>query len=76
MEYLLILLLGLVIGSFLNVCIFRIPREESIAFPGSHCMKCGYELKWYDLVPVVSYIILHGKCRKCGDKISLQYPII
>ena len=76
MEYLLVLLLGLVIGSFLNVCIFRIPREESIAFPGSHCMKCGYKLKWIDLIPVFSYIALHGKCRKCGDKISIQYPII
>lgn len=70
------IMFGLCIGSFLNVCIYRIPREESIVFPGSHCMKCGYELKWYDLIPVLSYISLRGKCRKCGDRISIQYPII
>lgn len=70
------IMFGLCIGSFLNVCIYRIPREESIVFPGSHCMKCGYELKWYDLIPVFSYISLRGKCRKCGDRISVQYPII
>lgn len=70
------IMFGLCIGSFLNVCIYRIPREESIVFPGSHCMKCGYELKWYDLIPVFSYISLKGKCRKCGDRISIQYPII
>lgn len=70
------IMFGLCIGSFLNVCIYRIPREESIVFPGSHCMKCGYELKWYDLIPVVSYISLRGKCRKCGDRISIQYPIV
>lgn len=76
MDYVLVLILGLVIGSFLNVCIYRIPKEESIAFPPSHCMKCGYRLKWYDLVPVISYITLKGRCRKCKDKISIQYPIV
>jgi len=67
---------GLIIGSFLNVCIFRIPREESISFPPSHCMKCGTPIKPYDLFPVISYFILKGRCRKCGDKISIRYPII
>lgn len=69
-------ILGLVIGSFLNVCIYRIPREESIAFPPSHCTNCGYRLKWYDLIPLFSYLILRGKCRKCGEKISFIYPLI
>lgn len=76
MEYLVVLITGLCIGSFLNVCIYRVPLEESIAFPGSHCFNCGYELKWYDLVPVLSYALLMGKCRKCKEKISMQYPLI
>lgn len=71
-----ILIIGLVIGSFLNVCIYRIPRKESIAFGASHCTKCGNRIKWYDLVPVISYLILRGRCRYCKDKISIQYPII
>ncbi|GFR36406.1 prepilin peptidase [Thermobrachium celere] len=69
-------ILGLVIGSFLNVCIYRIPRDESIVFPPSHCTNCGYRLRWYDLIPVVSYIFLRGKCRSCGEKISMLYPSI
>ena len=60
----------------MNVCIYRIPNEESIAFPPSHCMKCGYRLQPMDLVPVFSYVFLKGKCRSCGDKISIQYPAI
>lgn len=71
-----IFLYGLLIGSFLNVCIYRIPREESIVFPSSHCFGCGTNLKWYDLVPVFSYMVQKGKCRYCGEKISSQYPII
>jgi len=72
----LILIIGLCIGSFLNVCIYRIPREESISFPPSHCTSCGYNLRFYDLIPLLSYITLKGKCRKCKDKISLQYPLV
>ncbi len=72
----LIILLGLLIGSFLNVCIYRIAREESISFPPSHCTSCGYNLKPKDLVPVLSYIFLGGKCRSCKEKISIQYPIV
>lgn len=72
----LISLYGLLIGSFLNVCIYRIPREESIAFPSSHCPNCGTSLKWCDLVPVFSFIVQRGKCRYCGEKISPQYPTI
>ena len=74
--YILIFLYGIVIGSFLNVCIYRIPRGESIAKERSHCMTCGYQLRWYDLVPLFSWLVLRGKCRKCKAPISPQYPII
>lgn len=72
----LVLIYGLLIGSFLNVCIYRIPREESIAFPPSHCTNCNGRIKPYDLIPVVSYIFLRGKCRNCGQKISIKYPLV
>ncbi len=79
-EYIIIgiwfFLFGIVIGSFLNVCIYRLPKGESLAKERSHCMKCGYTLSWYDLVPVFSYLFLRGRCRKCGEHISAQYPII
>ncbi len=75
-PYIIIFLYGIVIGSFLNVCIFRIPKQESIVKVNSHCMSCGYRLKWYDLIPLFSYLFLGGKCRKCGSKISVQYPIV
>lgn len=67
---------GLVFGSFFNVCIYRIPREENIAFPPSHCAKCGRELKAYELIPVISWIILRGRCKGCNEKISIVYPLI
>ena len=76
MDIFLVVIFGLVIGSFLNVCICRIANEESIAFPPSHCTNCGYELKANDLIPVLSYIFLGGKCRSCKEKISIQYPIV
>ena len=71
-----IFLYGIVIGSFLNVLIYRIPKHENIATKRSHCMECGYQLKWYDLIPLFSYLFLRGRCRKCGTRISIQYPII
>lgn len=74
--YSIIFLFGIVIGSFLNVCIFRIPNQEDIVKTGSHCMSCGYRLKWYDMIPVASFLALRGKCRKCGAKLSVQYPLI
>lgn len=67
---------GSLIGSFLNVCIYRIPNEESVSFPPSHCGVCGNFLKARDLVPIVSYLFLKGKCRYCSEKVSKQYPII
>lgn len=74
--YIFIFVLGTIIGSFLNVCIFRIPLEQSIAFPPSHCMNCGKRLKWYDMFPIISWIILKGKCRYCKSKISYRYPLV
>jgi len=68
--------IGLVIGSFSNVCIYRIPRNESLVWPGSHCPKCSKPIKFYDNIPLISYIILKGKCRNCGEPIPLQYPIV
>jgi leader peptidase (prepilin peptidase) / N-methyltransferase len=69
-------LFGLVIGSFLNVCIYRLPRGVSIAFPRSRCTKCETPIRPYDNIPVFSYIILRGKCRSCGNPISIQYPLV
>ena len=74
--YIIIFLFGIVIGSFLNVCIYRIPKHEDIVKTRSHCMSCGYQLEWYDMFPVFSYLFLGGKCRKCGAKLSVQYPLI
>ena len=74
--YVVAFLFGIVIGSFLNVCIFRIPKGEDLASKRSHCMSCGYQLRWFDLIPLFSWIALRGHCRKCHAKISAQYPII
>lgn len=71
-----IFILGLLIGSFLNVCVYRIPQDESISYPPSHCTNCKNRIKPYDLIPVVSYIFLRGKCRYCGENISIKYPLI
>ena len=68
--------LGACIGSFLNVCIFRLPRQESIIFPASHCMNCGAKLKPLDNIPLLSFLFLGGKCRYCHTKISWQYPLV
>jgi len=67
---------GLVVGSFLNVCISRLPAGESVAFPGSRCPKCRSPIRWYDNVPVVSYIALSGRCRSCGTRIPIRYPVV
>lgn len=71
-----VFLYGIVIGSFLNVCIYRIPLGESVAKERSHCMNCGHQLSWYELIPIISWFALGGKCRKCKAKISVQYPLI
>ncbi len=68
--------LGLVIGSFLNVCIYRIPIEKSIIYPPSSCPNCNMRIKWYDNIPIISYMVLRGKCRYCKQPISPIYPLI
>ncbi len=74
--YVLAVVLGLCVGSFLNVVIYRLPEGMSLAKPSSHCTSCGYSLKWYDNIPVLSYIMLGGKCRKCKEKISPRYMLV
>lgn len=71
-----LMIMGMIIGSFLNVCIYRIPKKESIIYPSSHCTTCHHPLKAYDLIPIISYVFLGGKCRYCKDPISIRYPII
>jgi leader peptidase (prepilin peptidase)/N-methyltransferase len=69
-------LLGTIIGSFLNVCIVRLPHEKSVVFPASHCVKCQKPIAWYDNIPLVSYLILGGKCRHCQAKFSFRYFLV
>ena len=72
----LIFILGLIIGSFLNVCIHRMPKKKSIFFQASHCPSCKKNIFWYDNIPVLSYMILAGECRFCKSKISFRYPVV
>ena len=74
--YVMVFLFGITIGSFLNVCIFRLPAGESLTKKNSHCMTCGTPIKWYDLIPVFSWLFLRGKCRACGAKISGRYILV
>ncbi len=76
MEGILVFVLGLIFGSFANVCIYRMPKHMSVVKPASHCTGCNNSIKWYDNIPILSYIFLRGKCRNCGSKISLIYPSI
>lgn len=68
--------IGLLIGSFLNVVVWRVPRGESLVSPGSHCPTCDVAIRWFDNVPVVSWLLLRGRCRNCGEGISLRYPVV
>jgi leader peptidase (prepilin peptidase)/N-methyltransferase len=70
------LLIGLLFGSFLNVCISRLPAHQSIVTPGSHCMACGHAIRWYDNVPVLSWLVLRACCRDCKARISWRYPAV
>lgn len=74
--YIIVFLYGIIIGSFVNVLIYRIPKKENFVRTRSHCMSCGYQLQWYDLIPLFSWLALGGKCRKCKEKISVQYPLV
>jgi len=68
--------LGCVVGSFLNVCIYRLPIRKSIVWPASACTKCGHELSWYENVPIASWLVLRARCRQCGEPIAMRYPIV
>lgn len=76
MQWGLVTLFGLLFGSFLNVLILRIPKDESVVFPASHCPTCQHDLKWWHNIPLISWILLGGKCAFCKEKISFQYPLI
>ncbi|PIQ30054.1 MAG: prepilin peptidase [Zetaproteobacteria bacterium CG_4_9_14_3_um_filter_49_83] len=77
-EFLIVLsgIVGLMMGSFFNVCVHRIPRRESIVTPGSHCPSCNHAIAWYDNIPLVSWSILKGQCRHCAQPISFRYPVL
>lgn len=74
--YLFAFLLGAVVGSFLNVCICRLPEEKSVVFPPSACPKCGSRISWYDNIPIISFLLLRAKCRSCKAPISWRYPLV
>jgi leader peptidase (prepilin peptidase)/N-methyltransferase len=67
---------GALIGSFLNVVIWRVPRGESLSHPGSHCPNCNHTIRWFDNIPVISWLVLRGRCRDCGSRISARYPLV
>ncbi len=78
-QYLLelwVFFLGGAVGSFLNVVVYRLPRGESLVYPSSHCPRCGHAIRWYDNIPIVSWIILGGKCRDCRGPIAMRYPLV
>lgn len=75
-PHIFVFILGTIIGSFLDVCMIRIPRKESVIWPYSHCMNCGFRIRWRDLIPIISYLHLKGRCRDCGARISLEYPLV
>ncbi len=75
-EWIAVFVIGVCIGSFFNVCIYRLPRGLSLVRPGSKCPKCGVKIRWWDNVPIMSFIVLRGKCRKCGCPISVEYPLV
>lgn len=75
-AYVLAALFGVCVGSFLNVVIYRLPRGMRLDKPGSHCTTCDYSLRWYDNIPVISYLMLGGRCRKCREKISPRYTVV
>jgi len=75
-DFFLIILIGALFGSFANVCIYRIPLEKSVIGGRSYCPKCKKKIVWYDNFPILSYLIINGKCRKCKKSISIQYPLV
>lgn len=76
MIFLFLIILGFLVGSFLNVCISRLAVDKSVVFPPSHCPTCQHSLRFWDLIPVLSYLLLRGKCRYCGQSIAVRYPLV
>ena len=76
MDDILVPLFGTLVGSFLNVVIYRLPRGESLVFPASHCPSCNHPIDFYDNIPILSWLFLRGKCRYCKERISFQYPVV
>lgn len=71
-----VFMFGAVVGSFLNVCIYRLPLEQSVVSPGSRCMGCGTAIRWYDNIPILSWLVLQGRCRSCTAPFSIRYPLV
>jgi len=76
MTIFLLFIVGIVCGSFMNVCIHRLPRKESLVRPPSHCTSCGAAIRWFDNIPIISFLILRGRCRACRKGISVVYPVV
>jgi len=76
LHFAIVFFFGTLFGSFINVCIYRLPAGKSIVWPNSHCFSCGAFIKWYDNIPLVSYLILRGRCRSCGERFSIRYFFI
>ena len=76
MRLLIVALLGSCVGSFTNVVVWRLPRQESVVHPGSHCHRCGHAIRWHDNLPVLGWLLLGGRCRDCGAGISWRYPVV
>lgn len=76
LSYIFIFLIGAIFGSFANVVIYRLPKDESVVKPGSHCMSCNTPVRWFDNIPIFSWFILRGKCRHCHAKYSFRYPFV
>lgn len=76
MTLLIVALFGACVGSFTNVVVWRLPRQESVVVPGSHCPRCGHAIRWHDNLPVIGWLLLRGRCRDCGAGISWRYPAV
>jgi leader peptidase (prepilin peptidase)/N-methyltransferase len=74
--YLIVFIFGLIVGSFINVCILRLPKKEDVVKGRSHCFSCGEILRWYEMIPLISFLIQRGRCRRCKAKLSWQYPLV
>ena len=76
MDIVFVVIMAALWGSFANVCIYRLPKEQGVVSGRSHCPKCKKKIVWYDNIPIISYFLLSGKCRKCKKKISIQYSLV